>query len=383
MNRKAFNLMTETTIGVIIAIAVIIFSYFYILQPMLGSLLGNQDCQDKVTLNSFNNLATEIDSFKTNSFLIQIAKKGCTLAFFNKIKISNKINSPDECAIDSCICLCQGAEEESCQQKGICKKVKPEKLTLIDFEGQYISADKNGFIEDIYLKKDDNSMIISKNIIEPEISQELESYKPETNLNFNYALSNEDKLKCENEAKLKNLVFDCSYFNFLKSGVRKEKIDTIILHHTGGSTVSSALYTLNAEGFSAHYIIDKEGKIYYLIDENLRALHAGDYNSRSIGIEIVNTAKSDDPYTDAQYYSLKALLTTITSERKLSYSNDVIKAHYEVSKIGKWDPSPTFKWDQIGLKDHKILTFAQLCKPNSDLRNLGYCNDITKDVIPA
>ena len=47
---------------------------------------------------------------------------------------------------------------------------------------------------------------------------------------------------------------------------------------------------------SAHYTIDRDGRVYRHVEESLRARHAGvsywagelDVNSRSIGIELVN-----------------------------------------------------------------------------------------------
>ena len=88
---------------------------------------------------------------------------------------------------------------------------------------------------------------------------------------------------------------------------RKYPISMIILHYTVIPTCEEALArlseTTNAAGkVSAHYLVDRDGSIYNLVDESKRAWHAGlgswagldDINSRSIGIEIVNVGLTED-----------------------------------------------------------------------------------------
>lgn len=69
-----------------------------------------------------------------------------------------------------------------------------------------------------------------------------------------------------------------------------------MLHYTGMDNGSAAINWLcnPISKVSCHYLIDVDGEIVQLVDENLRAWHAGvsswrgaiDVNSRSIGIEI-------------------------------------------------------------------------------------------------
>jgi N-acetyl-anhydromuramyl-L-alanine amidase AmpD len=162
-------------------------------------------------------------------------------------------------------------------------------------------------------------------------------------------------------------------FGKLSSAARTQAFDRIVLHHTGGSTASSAIETLKARGLSVHYVIGTEGTIYFLVDERREAFHCGccptnqetccgkdtcfmcigssplANNHNSIGIEIVNTGNAKDYYTEAQYTSLKSLLEDIQTRRGISIDNNHVFAHYQIGS-GKWDPSPNFDWVKIGLE---------------------------------
>ncbi len=81
----------------------------------------------------------------------------------------------------------------------------------------------------------------------------------------------------------------------------------VVLHHTSNSDAARAVATLTrpASQVSAHYLVVRDGRIVYMVDERLRAWHAGewfwggnrDINSASIGIEIDNDGR--EPYTRA------------------------------------------------------------------------------------
>jgi len=138
-------------------------------------------------------------------------------------------------------------------------------------------------------------------------------------------------------------------------------VDTIILHHTGDDAVIKAYNGLKNRKLSVHYIIDRDGTIYYLVDERKMSFHAKGWNDVSIGIEIVNTGQSSMDYTDAQYSSIKNLINDISKRwPSIQADHQHVKGHYEVSTIGKWDPSPNFDWNKIGLANH--VTLADLGK---------------------
>lgn len=72
-----------------------------------------------------------------------------------------------------------------------------------------------------------------------------------------------------------------------------------------------------ASEVSAHYLIARDGRLWQLVDEAMRAWHAGagdwagaaDVNSRSIGIELDNTGAQ--PFAEPLMAALEALLPQI------------------------------------------------------------------------
>ena len=135
---------------------------------------------------------------------------------------------------------------------------------------------------------------------------------------------------------------------------RKEvPIDTFILHHTGGSFQSGVNWMCNSESkVSAHYIGNKDGLIYQLVDDNLCAWHAGrsafDYNKddsisnaekylnrRSIGYELVSDGQT---YTDEQMMSLWRFCILYLFEEHPLIEIERVLGHKEIAPDRKWDP---------------------------------------------
>ncbi|MHA1114382.1 MAG: N-acetylmuramoyl-L-alanine amidase, partial [Alphaproteobacteria bacterium] len=54
-------------------------------------------------------------------------------------------------------------------------------------------------------------------------------------------------------------------------------IDMLVIHYTGMETAAAALARLGdpAARVSAHYVIDEDGAVLALVDETMRAWHAG------------------------------------------------------------------------------------------------------------
>ena len=71
--------------------------------------------------------------------------------------------------------------------------------------------------------------------------------------------------------------------------------------------------TLNRRKLSVHYIVARDGTVYYTCDESKRASHAGvgkwakyfNLNDVSIGIEIVNSGAESFPVDQVKNCSLK------------------------------------------------------------------------------
>jgi hypothetical protein len=140
-------------------------------------------------------------------------------------------------------------------------------------------------------------------------------------------------------------------------GVSKEKrtIDTIVLHSSynsnGGDlySVDKVIDIWRGYGVAPHYLIDRKGTVYRLVDDANIAYHAGvskmpdgrtNVNDFSIGIEILNT--KDDKYTDAQYASVNALIAYLRGK----YTIKQVVGHADIAPGRKDDPWQ-FNWKQL------------------------------------
>lgn len=138
------------------------------------------------------------------------------------------------------------------------------------------------------------------------------------------------------------------------SSRRGTKVTAVILHHTGpgGSKAALSWLTSKESGVSAHYVIDRDGKIYQLVKEEDKAWHCGvsalkgvkDCNTFSIGIEIVGNGTEE--FTQEQYDSIAFVCKT--AKTKYSIDNSMIVGHKDIAlPLGrKTDPSP-FNWDKL------------------------------------
>ena len=143
-------------------------------------------------------------------------------------------------------------------------------------------------------------------------------------------------------------------FNDRPKGV---PIDMLVLHYTGMETGEAALERLcNAEaGVSAHYLIEEDGTVHRLVDEDKRAWHAGvswwrgamDVNGRSIGIELVNPGHEFGyrAFPDAQMEALIALSRAILKRHPIPARNVV--GHSDVAPERKQDPGELFDWRRL------------------------------------
>lgn len=131
------------------------------------------------------------------------------------------------------------------------------------------------------------------------------------------------------------------------------KPNLVVLHFTQMKSAQSALDRLcspEAE-VSAHYLIGRDGTVWQLVDEEMRAWHAGagewcgvdDINSRSIGIELDNDGES--PFSAPLMLSLETLLPGIL-ERWNIPKHGVI-AHSDFAPARKVDPGPRFDWQRL------------------------------------
>lgn len=133
--------------------------------------------------------------------------------------------------------------------------------------------------------------------------------------------------------------------------------DMIVIHYTGMESCAAARERLCAPEFevSAHYLIDLDGTVEQLVEENRRAWHAGvsewggeaDVNSRSIGIELANKGAGPDyhPFPAPQIAALEALINSIRSRWAIEPAN--IVGHEDIAPGRKIDPGPKFDWARL------------------------------------
>lgn len=136
-----------------------------------------------------------------------------------------------------------------------------------------------------------------------------------------------------------------------------QAIDILLLHYTGMRTAAEALDRLRdpAAKVSAHYVIDEDGALYRLVDEQDRAWHAGisswagakDINARSIGIELVNPGHEFGyrPYPAAQMSALIALAQDVA--RRHAIPSARVLGHSDVAPLRKSDPGELFDWRMV------------------------------------
>jgi len=134
-------------------------------------------------------------------------------------------------------------------------------------------------------------------------------------------------------------------------------IDILVLHYTGMKTAEEALARLTdpVAKVSAHYTVDRDGRIYRHVPEELRAWHAGvsywaderNVNARSIGIEIVNPGHEFGyiPFAEPQIEAVIGLCKGILSRHPITPSGVV--AHSDVAPARKEDPGELFPWQQL------------------------------------
>jgi N-acetylmuramoyl-L-alanine amidase len=162
------------------------------------------------------------------------------------------------------------------------------------------------------------------------------------------------------------------------------KPNYVIIHFTAQDSAAQTLktFTIVKTQVSAHYVVGKDGKVYHMLNDYLRAWHAGfskwgsisDMNSCSIGIEVDNNGS--EPFTGPQIKSLLALLTQLKKAYNIPAANFI--GHQDIAPLRKPDPGPLFPWKVLaqhgfGFWSDDVL---ELAPDNFDyttaLRLIGY-----------
>ena len=175
-------------------------------------------------------------------------------------------------------------------------------------------------------------------------------------------------------------------------GPRKDEAapDIVVIHYTAMKGVEGPLKVLcdPACEVSAHYVIGPNGDTYQLVDEQMRAWHAGagqwgdvkDVNSRSIGIELCNDGFS--PFPEALMTSLEQLLAGILTRWEIPAA--CVIAHSDLAPGRKIDPGTRFDWQRLA-RQGLALAYEPLEAELNDFQRLltaiGYASNAEDDVL--
>lgn len=133
----------------------------------------------------------------------------------------------------------------------------------------------------------------------------------------------------------------------------------VVIHYTGMGTCEAAAERMcsNESEVSCHYLISEKGEVFQLVDEAMRAWHAGagswggitDVNSASIGIELANPGPlaGFPPYPEPQMAALEGVLSGVMQRWHITPENVV--GHSDTAPGRKFDPGPKFDWGRLAL----------------------------------
>jgi len=145
-------------------------------------------------------------------------------------------------------------------------------------------------------------------------------------------------------------------------------VEFVILHYTAQSLTESLkiLSDLNStKPASCHLLIDEQGGLYELVDcwegSCKKAFHAGssrfvdvqgkrweNFNSFSLGIELVSWNGNIFHFTESQYKSLFEVLSCLKNLYPSLQNPERILGHEHIAGFrGKKDPGCFFDWEQL------------------------------------
>jgi N-acetylmuramoyl-L-alanine amidase len=196
--------------------------------------------------------------------------------------------------------------------------------------------------------------------------------------------------------------------NFDSKKRSKNSIKIIVIHYTGMQSERESLAKLcNPKSkVSSHFLINQNGKVYRLVQDDRVAWHAGkscwgnykNLNKNSIGIELVNKGHQLG-YTNFKKKQLISLIKILKKIiRKYKIKKKYIVGHSDIAPLRKIDPGEKFPWNKLAkknigiwhnfqpnflkkLRKVKILTTQDKVNFVKNLNNIGYCLSIKKKPI--
>ncbi|WP_380058711.1 N-acetylmuramoyl-L-alanine amidase [Falsihalocynthiibacter sp. SS001] len=170
----------------------------------------------------------------------------------------------------------------------------------------------------------------------------------------------------------------------------------IVLHYTAMKSCEAALERLCSPDYevSAHYLISRDGTVFQLVDEEMRAWHAGqgvwgsctDINSHSIGIELDNAG--DAPYSAPLMDALESLLPEIMARHQIAQERVI--GHSDMAPLRKADPGRRFDWNRLAKQGLAVWPETAAIDAHDDTerwheyaRQFGYCSQSDQAAILA
>ena len=187
--------------------------------------------------------------------------------------------------------------------------------------------------------------------------------------------------------------------NFDQKKRSNKSIKLVIIHHTGMQSERESIMKLcNPKSkVSSHFLINLNGKVYRLVQDDQIAWHAGkscwgkykNLNKNSIGIELENKGHEFGyaNFKKKQLSSLIKICKILIKKYKIKKQN--IVGHSDIAPSRKIDPGEKFPWKEladkkIGIwhdcKAKDLIKFRLVRISNkfksefiNNLKKIGYC----------
>lgn len=152
--------------------------------------------------------------------------------------------------------------------------------------------------------------------------------------------------------------------------MQARRIDALVMHTTGGSRKGD-IYTLTGQDrtnrVSIHYYITKSADIFQIIKDKDIAWHAGtsmlgsepDVNRFSIGVELENLNRNNDPYTIEQYEAAVWLVRSKVQQYHIRPDRLVSHAQIALPPGRKIDP---YNFD---MPQFRLRVYADVSQPTT------------------
>lgn len=167
-------------------------------------------------------------------------------------------------------------------------------------------------------------------------------------------------------------------------------INFLILHHLQANSIDETIEALEKYEVSAHFLIDKNGKVAQLVEENDVAFHAGvsywngvdGINQHSIGIEFINSNPFTNNFSKQQMIAGIELISYLINKYQILpryiLGHSDIAYHRQSGLLDrKQDPSHLFDWQYLAQHNIGLYPYQNL---NDEILLFEYGN-ISNEIV--